>query len=592
MRYLGIQLALVAMLHRTTTRPILFFVLLSACFSPLVQAQAPGLMGADTPTPSRMPLLMPDDFSEMKLVAWRVERGQLDPQNPLIEGEMPWDAGGVGIHGSVFKDPIDSRFKAYLVCTPAEFAPVSDAEPWKSDNSAYRRLCLFESEDGVHWTRPELSNESTGEHATTNNLFDLSQGVAAYPSVFVDPTDREWPYSMIALREYQGSKAHGKPPEGNGYYRYRSHDGKKWESLGKVQGSMNKWDLAFFYRLPAGGQVCYYRATGPRQPTDHLPPYEDNPRRSIFRSTSRDGKTWHVDPDPATVITADELDHRDTQYQECVPLKVAGGYLAMITIYHPLSQTLNLRMAASRDGRHWWFPNREPCLDNAPLGEYGGGMIWQSQNLIVEDKNLYVYFGGTEGAHRQMSDSRIPSKRINAMETIADRFTYFLPFNSALCRAVWRVDRLFALASSAGGPTVGEATTTTRELGAKELWVNLRTRPAKTSSKPGFHEGRIQVELLDKNGKPLRGFSREDCVPLMGNHEAIRVTWSGGSAAPPEAKQARFYLIRAFLYGFDFRDAQNSARTSGSKTSSIVGGHVKEAAGDESAVLEVRVGAD
>ncbi|HUY93081.1 MAG TPA: hypothetical protein VMV10_30405 [Pirellulales bacterium] len=547
------------MLRTTATRPILYFVLLMACFCPPLQAQAPGLLGVDTPTPSRMPLLMPDDFSELKLVAWRVERGELDPQNPLIEGEMPWDAGGAGIHGSVFKDPLDSRWKAYLVCTPAEFAPMSKAEPWKSDNAAYRRLCLFESNDGVHWTRPELSNESIGEHAKTNALFDLSQGVSAYPSVFVDPENREWPYAMIALREYQGSKAHGKPPQGNGYYRYRSKDGKKWEPLGKVQGSMNKWDLAFFYRQPEGGQVCYYRATGPRQATDHLPPYEDTPRRSIFRSTSRDGKAWLEDPDPTTAITADELDHRDTQYQELVPLKVAGGYLAMVTMYHPLSQTLDLRMAASRDGRHWWFPDRVACLDNAPLGDYGGGMIWQSQNLIVEDKTLYVYYGATEGAHRQMADSRIPSKRINAMETIADKFTYFLPFNAALCRAAWRVDRMYALASSAGGPSIGEAVTTAKDLSGKELWVDLRTRPAKKASKPGFHEGYLQVELLDKDGKPLASFSRADCAPSKGDREAVQVKWTGGGAAPPNARQAKFYLMRAFLYGFEFRDARQNA---------------------------------
>jgi hypothetical protein len=542
------------MSYRTTTGPISFFVLLTACLSARVQAQAPGLMGADTPTPVRMPLLMPDDFSQMNLVAWRVERGELDPQNPLIEGEMPWDSGGVGIHGAVFKDPIDSRWKAYLVCTPAEFAPLSETEPWKSDNSAYRRLCLFESDDGVHWTRPELSNESIGEYASTNILFDLSQGVSAYPSVFVDPNDRQWPYAMIALREYQGSKAHGKPSEGNGYYRYGSKDGKKWEPLGKLQGAMNKWDLAFFYRQPRDAWVCYYRATGPRQPTDHLPPYEDSPRRSIFRSTSAEGKTWSDDKDPATVITADELDHRDTQYQECVPLKVAGGYLAMVTLYHPLSQTLNLRMAASRDGRHWWFPDRVACLDNAPLGDYGGGMIWQSQNLIVQDNMLYVYYGGTEGAHRQMADSRIPSRRINAMETVAEKFTYFLPFNAALCRAGWRVDRMYALVSSAGGPSVGEAVTTERELGGKELWVNLRTRPAKKVSRPGFHEGYLQVELLDENGQPITGFSRADCAPLKGDHEAIRMTWAGGTTAPQNARQAKFYLMRAFLYGFELRD--------------------------------------
>src|SRR5262245_44729239 len=50
--------------------------------------------------PGRMPLLMPDDFRDLHLCGWRVEPGQPDPNNPLIEGETPWDRGGVGIHGS------------------------------------------------------------------------------------------------------------------------------------------------------------------------------------------------------------------------------------------------------------------------------------------------------------------------------------------------------------------------------------------------------------------------------------------------------------------------------------------------------------
>ena len=146
---------------------------------------------------------------------------------------MPWDAGGVGSHSSVFQDPIDHLWKAYLICTPEQFYPISAEEPWRSDNGAYRRVCLFESVDGVHWTRPALANESIGEHTTTNVIFGLSQGASAYPSLYVDPKDHAWPYRMIVLHEHQGSKAHGIPPEGNGYYRYRSKDGKKWEPPGQ-----------------------------------------------------------------------------------------------------------------------------------------------------------------------------------------------------------------------------------------------------------------------------------------------------------------------------------------------------------------------
>src|SRR3989304_952698 len=87
--------------------------------------------------PPRMPLLMPDDFSDMHLVTWGVEPGEPDPNNPLIEGEMPWDRGGVGIHGSVFQDPIAGCWRAYLVSTPAEEFPEKQPEnqgkPWASE---------------------------------------------------------------------------------------------------------------------------------------------------------------------------------------------------------------------------------------------------------------------------------------------------------------------------------------------------------------------------------------------------------------------------------------------------------------------------
>jgi hypothetical protein len=500
----------------------------------------------------RMPLLMPDDFSDLHLVGWRVELGTPDANNPLIEGAMPWDAGGVGIHGSVSKDPIDKRWKAYLVCTPAEEfpekLPENRARPWASENAAHRRVCLFESDDGVRWTRSQLDNVPFGKRQKTNIIFDVTDGVSAYSSILIDPANRAWPYEMFVLRESWGA-VKGKAPRGNGYYRYRSKDGKKWTPTGDFVNDPMKGDLCFFYRDPGGGYVAYYRLGHPRQPNDHVPVYEDFPRRSCYRATSRDGLKWLKDP--AMVLTADERDHRDTQYQECVPLKVPGGYLAMVTMYLPLTQTLNLRLAASRDGSRWWFPDRRPCLDNPPLGDQGGGMIWQSQNLIVEGNRLHVYYGGTEGPHRQISDTRAPSKKAGYLESVIDHGGHFLPFNSALCRASWRHDRLYALASSAGGPTIGTAITKSRPLEGKKLYVNLVTR---TSKQVNANDGFLQVELLDGKGRPLAGFTRDDCEQLKGDETALQAKWKGGESAPVGAWQAKFYLRRAFLYGFEFRN--------------------------------------
>ena len=52
--------------------------------------------------------------------------------------------------------------------------------------------------------------------------------------------------------------------------------------------------------------------------------------------------------------------------------------------------------------------------------------------------------------------------------------------------------------------------------------------------------------------KSIAGFARNDCEPLNGDHMALPVKWKGGTKAPAGARKARFYLKRAFLYGFNF----------------------------------------
>lgn len=41
-----------------------------------------------------------------------------DPDNPLLVEDTPWDVGPMGIHSSVFKDPLNGKWKVYLVWTP------------------------------------------------------------------------------------------------------------------------------------------------------------------------------------------------------------------------------------------------------------------------------------------------------------------------------------------------------------------------------------------------------------------------------------------------------------------------------------------
>src|SRR3990172_8995948 len=85
--------------------------------------RAGGSQPPDGPSRAPLPFLMPGDFEDLDLCAWRVEPGRLDPHNPLVEPAMPWDAGGVLAHGTVLRDPLDGLWKAWQISIPPARSP-------------------------------------------------------------------------------------------------------------------------------------------------------------------------------------------------------------------------------------------------------------------------------------------------------------------------------------------------------------------------------------------------------------------------------------------------------------------------------------
>lgn len=471
----------------------------------------------------RLPLLMPNDFDSLLLVSWRVEQGVPDMHNPLLEPHMPWDAGGVMAHGTVLHDPIDGLWKAWQVSTPTEVT----FEGLKAKHESQRRLTYLESKDGVNWYRPMLWLNRWPGYDSTNILLDLnSGGTAVYASVLVDTTNKEWPYEMFVLRSPKlgGVPNHvghlPGPKEKLGTYRYISKDGKDWKLVeGPISASVGGGDdVSYVYREPDGSYVSYYKAYPKLRKGDRIIPYDNNSRgglRSIERRTSPNGSEWGND---TLVLTRDWRDPDYAQFLELCPVRVNGGYVALVTYYNASIKTMSLELAASRDGINWWRPDRRPALPNPPLGDYGGGMIWQMHHPIVENGKMYVYYAGSEGIHGEILDSRFKPRIEVGGENITGSQTPTLPFNTALCRATWQFDRLWALVPSAGGPTLGEAVTRPGNPAGCRLAVNINVRKG----------GDFRAELLDKSGYPILSFIAEDCQQITGDHHQIIVSWKGG----------------------------------------------------------------
>ena len=498
--------------------------------------------GNDASPETALPFVMPSDFDQLKLAAWRVEQGVQDPNNPLLEPAMPWDEGGVFSHGTVLRDPVDGRWRAWQVSSPRS-EPLGPGT-WKHD----RRLTCLESDDGVRWVRPKLSILPWEGYPKTNLLLDLW---CSYASVNVD-SRRDWPYEMFIFQHPSHPGASGRikglplPPGADkhpyGLYRFHSRDGKDWQPVeGPIK--LNTTDSCFIYRLEDGSYVAYHKTEIPAFPGG-VTPYDiaDGGLRLIGLRTSPDGTHWS---DPTRlVMTPDWRDPADTQFMELCPVKIPGGFAATLTIYHNHTQNIDLQWAASRDGIHWWRPDRRPCLPNPPLGEYGGGMIWPMRLPVLEGSRLHVFYSGTESLHGDLFNTeKSGPRRLRARGEVLSRQSSSLPDNGALCRATWTADRLWALAPALGGHHFGEATTKAQPLEGKQLLVNVVTRP----------KGELRAELLDGGGTIMQGYSRDDCHPVKGDHHVTTIQWKSGTTAPPGTSRIRFYLKRAYLYGFDTR---------------------------------------
>jgi hypothetical protein len=246
-------------------------------------------------------------------------------------------------------------------------------------------------------------------------------------------------------------------------------------------------------------KICEPMQPGGCVPYDVFPPG----RRVIARRTSPDGSEWS----PFEVIVEpDRQDPQDLQLMELSPNPVSGGYLGVLCCYHALTQTIDLQLAGSEDGRIWHRPVRLPTLPVGALGDYQGGMIWPTCNLIEADGRHYMHQAAVEGLRGDPS---------------ADSPTIW-PFHAAICRASWQVGRYWAAISGPGGDGIGTLTTQPLLAGGRKLVVNAATSTVR--------EGSLRAELLNPECITLPGFTRDNFEEWHGDSTTQAFRWSGGAA--------------------------------------------------------------
>jgi hypothetical protein len=99
-----------------------------------------------------------------------------------------------------------------------------------------------------------------------------------------------------------------------------------------------------------------------------------------------------------------------------------------------------------------------------------------------------------------------------------------------------------------GGELITKPLTFTKSNGPTKLSVNFATSAA----------GSLKCELQDEAGKPIPGYSLEECDEIYGDSVDRAITWSGGddlSSLAGKPVRLRFVMQDADLYAIQFRPA-------------------------------------
>ena len=460
--------------------------------------------------PNRQLFLDMREVTRIERLHRRVHQPVRHPGNPILRGENPWEKMA-SLYGTVLRDPSDGRFKMWYLTIP-------EAGEWLQvrGRNVLGNITLLgyaTSDDGVHWKKPRLDQVDI-DGSAANNIVEIGrtncEGIAVlYDEHDPDPARRYkgfyWEHGGVdTYKEWKGKTIWGEG-KGDGMWMSFSADGVHWTDCGSnpviAMGSDSTQSLVWDPKIEK--YVAYGRmgAGG----------------RKVARSTSGDAVHFEA---PELVFAADEWDEEGTQFYG-MPLNIYEGvYVGMVWVYREgVDGTIDTSLATSRDGITWErVLDRQTFLSLGAEGGWEDGMARVTQNFIVVGDEIYLYYGGVQGAHIGQKFKSVERTR-----------------QPMLGLATLRRD---GFVSVEAGAEEGFLLTQPLAIEGEVLHLNLDCR------------GGVRVELTDDTGVPLEGYATELGA---GDYTGVKLQFNAPLAALSQRQvRLRIALRDANLYSYWF----------------------------------------
>lgn len=451
----------------------------------------------NTATDLAQPQLFLDDqwisFSHNAHRAWHQARKY--PQ-PVIVADQQWEYGRLQpcAYGTILDR--EGRFRAWYM--------------------ANGRVGYAESDDGVHWDKPQLGLHEL--HGNSRNNVVLVEGKYIDDiSVIETPDDTSWPLKALY---WANDTADGKP----GIFLARSKNGIHWDKQGKV---LNWGDRFNAVARQVNGKFLLFGRDDVTYPGAKK-------GRVVVRSESDDLIHWTA----AELILQTDLD--DPVCMQSYSLTVfpyadvlIGGFERMY--FSP--DKLDVEIVWSRDaGRTWRRSIHRPRFI-----EWGHSPSWDSHWIalpsnapIRRGNRLYFFYSGRYTTHSDIDPQGL----------------------AAIGVATLRVDGFCSLHSAS---KTGAVVTHPMTWPGGDLLLNfdarhdLEAHPSQTAS------GMLKVEVRDENNQPIPGFAADDFPPQCINTANLAdchmaATWNNGKTLKElVGRNIRFLFVLRDCHLYSFK---------------------------------------
>jgi len=445
---------------------------------------------------------------ELKVHRPRVETGW------VLAPERPWDKQGISPYASFLED--HGRFHCWYECYGSE-----------QEMGIHVNVAYAVSDDGIHWSRPDLGVWEYGG-SRKNNLTSLRSHGAC---VFIDPeAPAEERYKTCGLYVVQPERPHSsheRPQCKSKWWRQVggavSADGFRWTPLPDPILPRHFCDTQTVIEYdPVLSKYVLFT----RQKNGLMK------RRGVNRSESADFRAF---PPSTPIFESSPLDPPDWDFQSPGYHRWPGAdhaHLMLSTVFYRSQDRMGVHLATSRDGVCWHRPQLQQAWLDSDDVYLDRDVVWVHSChgiLSTAPGEWSIYFRPYYHGHNANKRYREPT---------------------GLMRAVCREDGFVSLNSRGHA----EFRTVPFVLDSKTISLNMKCAYA----------GRLRAGVervvgdYDNMGsiesETIEGYSLADCEPVRGDQVAAELRWKGGPLSMLQGQTVRlhFQMYQTDLYAIRF----------------------------------------